>query len=43
MAARFNTKLAFDRTTKQITNHKLANELLAGVPPRPEWEEFYRL
>lgn len=43
MAQRFNARLAFDRTTKQITNHKLANELLAGVPPRQDWEEFYRL
>jgi predicted dehydrogenase len=43
MAQRFNEKLVFDRATKQITNHKLANELLAGIPPRPEWEEFYRL
>jgi hypothetical protein len=43
MAQRFNQKLVFDRATKQITNHKLANELLAGIPPRKEWEEFYRL
>ena len=43
MAQRFNEKLIFDRATKQITNHKLANELLAGIPPRKEWEEFYKL
>ena len=43
IAQRVNAKLEFDRTTKQITNHKLANELLAGVPPRKDWEQFYKL
>ncbi|HLP75402.1 MAG TPA: Gfo/Idh/MocA family oxidoreductase, partial [Candidatus Paceibacterota bacterium] len=43
LAQRFNAKLEFDRNTKQITSHKAANELLAGVPPRKEWEQFYRL
>lgn len=43
IAQRVNAKLAFDRDTKQITNHPLANELLAGVPPRPDWEQYYRL
>jgi hypothetical protein len=43
MAQRFNTKLQFDRATKQITNHKEANDLLAGVTPRPGWEEYYKL
>ncbi len=32
-------KLAFD----QITNHKVANELLKGSPPRKEWEPFFKL
>ena len=43
IAQRVNAKLAFDRDTKQITNHPLANQLLAGVPPRPDWEQYYRL
>ena len=43
IAQRVNAKLAFDPATKQITNHKLANELLAGVPPRKDWEQYYRL
>ena len=43
IAQRVNAKLAFDPATKQITNHKLANDLLAGVPPRPDWEQFYKL
>ncbi len=43
IAQRVNAKLAFDPATSQITNHKLANELLAGVPPRKDWEQFYKL
>ncbi|MCK3683488.1 Gfo/Idh/MocA family oxidoreductase [Maribellus sp. YY47] len=43
LAQRLNTKLKFDRETKQITNNSLANELLQGPPPRKGWEEFYRL
>ena len=43
IAQRVNAKLAFDRDTKRITNHKVANELLAGVPPRKDWEQFYKL
>lgn len=43
IAQRLNAKLEFDRTTHQITNHKLANQLLTGSPPRKGWEEFFRL
>ena len=43
IAQRVNAKLEFDRTTRQITNHKLANQLLDGVPPREGWEQFYKL
>ena len=43
IAQRVNAKLEFNPATKQITNHKLANELLAGVPPRKGWEQFYKL
>ena len=43
IAQRVNAKLKFDPATKQITNNKLANELLAGVPPRKGWEQFYKL
>jgi hypothetical protein len=38
-----NAKLLFDRASNQITNHKEANELLAGVVPRKEWEQYYKL
>ena len=43
IAQHVNAKLAFDPATQQITNHKVANGLLAGVPPREGWEEYYRL
>jgi len=43
IAQRLGGKLIFDRKTKQITNNKLANQLLVGPPPRKGWEEFYKL
>ena len=43
IAQRVNAKLAFDPASKQITNHKVANGFLAGVPPRKEWEQYYKL
>lgn len=43
LAQRVNAKLEFDPTKKQITNHKVANELLSGVPPRKGWEQYYKL
>lgn len=43
IAQRLNANLEFDRETKQITNNKLANQLLVGPPPRKGWEEFYKL
>ena len=43
LAQRLNTKLVFDRATKQITNNEVANRMLAGPPPRKEWEEYYKL
>jgi hypothetical protein len=43
IAQRLNTKLIFDRKSKQITNNKIANELLKGPQPRNGWEEFYKL
>ncbi len=43
VAQHVNAKLAFDPATQRITNHKVANELLAGVPPRKDWEQFYKI
>jgi predicted dehydrogenase len=41
IAQRVNARLEFDPTLKRISNHKLANDLLAGPPPRKGWEQFY--
>jgi predicted dehydrogenase len=43
IAQRVNAKLSFDRAAKQITNHPVANGLLAGPPPRKDWEQYYKL
>lgn len=43
IAQRVNARLQFDPKSKRITNHKVANELLAGAPPRKGWEQFYKL
>jgi predicted dehydrogenase len=43
MAQWLNRPLHFDRETKQITNDKLANDLLTGPPPRKGWDSFYKV
>ena len=43
IAQRLNTQLYFDSRTKQFTNNAFANSLLAGLPPRHGWEEFYQV
>jgi len=43
MAQKLNTKLLFDRNKKKITNNKLANDLLVGLPPRKGWEQYYKI
>ncbi len=43
IAQRLNSKLVFDRETRQITNDKIANALLVGPPPRQGWEQYYKL
>ncbi|NJD09712.1 MAG: Gfo/Idh/MocA family oxidoreductase [Gemmatimonadetes bacterium] len=43
IAQRVNGKLSFDPNKQKITNHKVANGLLAGVEPRKEWKQFYKL
>ena len=43
IAQRLNTRLFFDPRTKQFTNNAFANALLAGVPPRKGWEQFYKM
>ncbi len=43
IAQRVNATVKFDAATRQITNHKIANDLLKGVPPRQEWLQYYKL
>ena len=43
MVQRLNTKILFDRESKQITNNAFANAMLTQAPPRSGWEEFYKL
>jgi predicted dehydrogenase len=43
LAQRFDAKLEFDVRTNRITNHSEADTLLQGVPPRKDWEQYYRL
>lgn len=43
MSQWLNTTLKFDRKTKQITNNKLANQMLVGEPPRKGWEQYYKV
>jgi predicted dehydrogenase len=43
IAQRLNIKLTFDPATRQITNNKTANQLLAGPPPREDWKQYYQM
>jgi predicted dehydrogenase len=43
IAQRLNAPVRFDRNTKEITNNAFANAMLAGLPPRKGWEEFYKI
>lgn len=43
IAQRLNTKFRFDAATGRITDNDKADALLAGVPPRKDWEQFYKL
>jgi hypothetical protein len=43
IAQRLGRKLVVDRVTGTIANDPVANALLAGAPPRKEWQQFYEL
>lgn len=43
IAQHVNASIQFDPKTRRITNHKVADALLEGPPPRKEWEQFYKL
>ncbi len=42
IAQRLGGRLKFDPIKKRFTNSARANELLAGEPPRPGWEQYYK-
>jgi hypothetical protein len=43
IAQQVNAKVVFDPASRRITNHKVADALLDGPPPRKGWEQFYKL
>lgn len=43
IAQRLNRPLYFDAVTKKFTNDNFANAMLAGAPPRKEWEQYYKV
>ena len=43
IAQRVNAKFKFDRQTKRVLNHEVADALLVGPPPRKGWEQYYKL
>ena len=40
---RLNEELHFDRETERFVGNDRANALLDGPPPRPGWEQFYKM
>jgi len=44
IATQVNAKLEFDLKTQRITNHAVADKMLAiGEPPRKGWEEYFKV
>jgi len=43
LAQRYGGTIKFDREKKIITSHANGREMLNGNPPRPGWEQYYRL
>ncbi|MNJ93668.1 Inositol 2-dehydrogenase [compost metagenome] len=43
IAQRLNSKLILNTHTKEVTNDKFANALLAGPPPARGWEQYYKM
>jgi predicted dehydrogenase len=43
IAQRLGRKIIFDRHTGTISGDPVANALLAGAPPRLEWQQYYEL
>ncbi len=43
LAQRYGGTIKFDRQRNVITSHANGRQMLAGNPPRPGWEQYYRL
>lgn len=43
IAQRLGGRLTFDAARRECPGNRTANDLLAGPPPRPAWEPYYRL
>jgi hypothetical protein len=43
IAMRRNTKLVFNRETKEIVNDRFANSMLTDRAPRKGWESYYNI
>ncbi len=43
IAQRLGKGFKFDRGTKQILDDDFANSMLAGMPPRKGWEDYYKI
>lgn len=43
LSQRMNRKLVIDRSTNRIVNDAEANQMLAGLPPRKGWEQYYNI
>lgn len=43
IAQRLGGSLAFDPVRREFPGNAAANALLAGPPPRPGWEQYYRI
>jgi predicted dehydrogenase len=43
IAQRLNVDLQFDPVSGRITNHSFADAMLAGIPPRHGWEQYYEV
>jgi len=43
IAQRLGGRLVFDPARRQFVDNAVANQLLVGPPPRPGWEQYYRV
>jgi hypothetical protein len=41
--AQLGGRLTFDLARREFVGHATANQYLAGPPPRPGWEQYYKV